>query len=146
MKTIAALLLAMGTLGVASAGTNVGVTIDINQPGVYGRINIGNAPPPMVVYPQPVIISPQPVVVAQPPLYLYVPPGHQKHWAKYCSRYNACGHPVYFVQEKWVVEQRAMNREHGRGRDHDQKDGDHGRDQERGDHGNHARKDSGDRP
>ena len=58
----------------------------------------------------------------QQPLYLYVPPGHQKHWAKHCARYNACGHPVYFVQEKWVREryeqhQRELQREHrGNGR------------------------------
>lgn len=83
---------------------DVGVSIHVAQPGVYGRIDIGNFPPPAVILPQPVIISPQPVVVQQQPVYLYVPPGHQKHWAKYCGRYRACGEPVYFVQENWVRE------------------------------------------
>lgn len=83
---------------------DVGVSIHVAQPGVYGRIDIGNFPPPAVILPQPVIVSPQPVLVQQQPVYLYVPPGHQKNWAKYCGRYRACGEPVYFVQENWVRE------------------------------------------
>jgi hypothetical protein len=86
----------------AAAQTSVGVSIGINQPGVYGRIDIGNVPPPPVIYPQPVVIAPGPVAVYQRPVYLYVPPGHQKNWAKHCGRYAACGQPVYFVQETWV--------------------------------------------
>ena len=88
----------------ATAQTTVGVSIGINQPGVYGRIDIGNRPPPTVVNQQAVIIVQQPVAVVRQPIYLYVPPGHQKKWSKHCSRYNACGQPVYFVQEQWVVE------------------------------------------
>ena len=56
MNKLIALLFAAAAVTSASAGTSVGVSIDINQPGVYGRINIGNVAPPMVVYPQPVII------------------------------------------------------------------------------------------
>jgi hypothetical protein len=44
------------------------------------------------------------VAVYQRSVYLYVPPGHQKHWAKHCASYAACGQPVYFVQEAWVQE------------------------------------------
>ena len=66
-------------------------------PGVYGRIEIGNAPPPPLIYTQPVIIQRAPVYVQQPPLYLHVPPGHAKKWSKHCARYNACNRPVYFV-------------------------------------------------
>ena len=87
----------------AQAGPDVSVSVGIHQPGVYGRIEIGNRPPP-VILPQPVVIAPGPVAVYQQPVYLYVPPGHQKHWAKHCARYAACGQPVYFVQERWVVE------------------------------------------
>jgi hypothetical protein len=106
--------------GMASAQTSVGVSIGINQPGVYGRIDIGNMPPPPVVVAQPVIIAPTPVAVYQRPVYLYVPPGHQKNWAKHCGRYAACGQPVYFVQERWVQERHDhYQREHGRGRGHD---------------------------
>ena len=67
-------------------------------PGVYGRIDIGNAPPPPLVYAQPVIIQRAPVYVQQPPMYLHVPPGHAKRWSRYCNRYNACNRPVYFVK------------------------------------------------
>jgi hypothetical protein len=107
MKSLISLALATALAAPAWAQTSVGVSIGINQPGVYGRIDIGNMPPPAVVYPQPVIIMPRPVAVVQQPLYLYVPPGHQKHWAKHCGRYRACGQPVYFVQEGWVRERYA---------------------------------------
>jgi hypothetical protein len=107
MRCLISLALATTLAAPAWAQTSVGVSIGINQPGVYGRIDIGNMPPPAVVYPQPVIIVPRSVAVVQQPLYLYVPPGHQKHWAKHCRRYNACGQPVYFVQEDWVRERYA---------------------------------------
>jgi len=84
-----------------NADTDVGVSVTIGQPGFYGRIDIGNAPRPAVIYPQPVIIHQPPVRVVQQPIYLRVPPGHAKNWSKHCGKYNACGHPVYFVQEQW---------------------------------------------
>ena len=84
-----------------------------------------------------------PMAVHQQPIYLYVPPGHQKNWAKHCARYNACGQPVYFVQERWVQEryqqhQRDAERdrhEHGRGDRGDR--GDHGRGNQREGEGRH---------
>ncbi len=128
-KTTTLLLAAIGVLGLlasgtASAQTSVGVSIGINQPGVYGRINIGNYPQPVLVSSQPVIIVQQPVAVVRQPIYLYVPPGHQKHWGKHCYRYNACGQPVYFVQEQWVQERyrqehpRWNGKHHGHGHGH----------------------------
>lgn len=68
------------------------------QPGIYGRIDIGNAPPPPLIYAQPIIIQRPAVLVQQAPLYLHVPPGHAKKWSKHCSKYNACGQQVYFVK------------------------------------------------
>jgi hypothetical protein len=70
------------------------------KPGVYGRIDVGTAPPPPVIYQQPVIITRPVVVPAQPvaPIYMHVPPGHAKKWGKHCHKYNACGTPVYFVK------------------------------------------------
>ncbi len=117
MKTLASLALALAALP-ALAQTSVGVSIGIHQPGVYGRIDIGNFPPPPVIYPQPVVIAPTPVAVYQRPVYLYVPPGHQKDWRKHCYRYAACGQPVYFVQEQWVVDRWDERRGRGRGDDH----------------------------
>lgn len=104
-------------------------TVHINQPGVYGRIDIGQAAPPPVIYPQPVRIVPAPVVttVVERPVYLYVPPGHAKDWRHWCGHYHACGQPVYFVQERWVRERYEAERhqewehDHGlhKGEDHD---------------------------
>lgn len=106
--------LALLTLASAHAETRVGVSIGIQQPGAYGRIDIGNAPPPPVIYTQPVVIMPSRVAEHRRPIYLYVPPGHQKNWAKHCRRYDACGQPVYFVQERWVAD-RYDERQHERG-------------------------------
>ena len=83
----------------ASAATSVSVSIDgLVSPGVYGRINIGNAPPPVLVYQQPVVIYQTIRPVQASPIYLHVPPGQSRDWARYCRQYNACGQPVYFVR------------------------------------------------
>ena len=102
MKKILAFALVAGIAGSALAQTSV--SIGINQPGVYGRINIGNVPPPALILPQPVIIQRPAVVYERSPIYLYVPPTHQQNWRQYCGRYNACGQPVYFVRDEWVRE------------------------------------------
>jgi hypothetical protein len=94
-------LLALAT-GISCANAQVGVSIGIHQPGLFGRINIGDAPRPEVVYAQPVVIAPQQYVERRQPIYLYVPPEHQRNWGRYCGAYSACGQPVYFVREQWV--------------------------------------------
>lgn len=100
MKHILIAACLLGATATAFA-QDVGVSVTVGQPGFYGRIDIGNYPPPVVVYSQPLIIAPAPVMVTQQPVYLRVPPGHAKKWAKHCAKYNACGQPVYFVQENW---------------------------------------------
>ena len=106
---------------------NVGVSVNVGQPGFYGRIDIGNFPQPQLIYPQPVIIQQIPVEVAPQPIYLHVPPGQAKNWRKHCRKYNACGQPVYFVQENWyndVYAPRYREREdYGEGRDKDRGEG-----------------------
>ena len=67
------------------------------KPGVYGRVEFGNAPPPPLVYAEPVVIH-RDRRYANHPHYLHVPPGHAKHWDKHCHQYNACYRPVYFVK------------------------------------------------
>jgi hypothetical protein len=78
---------------------DVGVSINFGQPGFYGQIDIGDYPPPRLIYRKPVII--ERVTVVRPPIYLHVPPGHAKNWRKHCHEYNACNERVYFVQNKW---------------------------------------------
>lgn len=104
MKRLAILAATACAFGPTFAQTNVGVSIDIGQPGVYGRINFGNVAPPPVVYAQPVVVAPAPVAVVQQPIYLYVPVVQQQNWPRYCKRYGACGQPVYFVTETWIRE------------------------------------------
>ena len=104
MKKIIALALAAGAIGSAVAQPSVGVSIGINQPGVYGRINIGDVPRPALILQQPVLIAAPRVAVQREPVYLYVPPAHQQNWRRYCGRYEACGQPVYFVRDQWVRE------------------------------------------
>jgi len=124
------LALVLAAAAAPALATDVGVSVSVNQPGVYGRIDIGHAPvPPVVVYRQPMIIAPAPVAVqAPPPIYLHVPPGHSRNWRKYCGRYNACGQPVYFVREDWYQrhyhrgDDHHGNGHHGHGRHHGHQD------------------------
>ena len=106
-KLITLALAASAAVGAcAPAMAQVGISVGINQPGVYGRINIG-VPAPALVLPDPVIVAPPPVAVPRSPIYLYVSPYEQQNWRRYCGRYNACGQPVYFVREDWVRERYA---------------------------------------
>jgi len=124
MKYWAPLFCAAALAAAASTAnaTDVGVSVQISQPGVYGRVDIGRFPQPQVIVQQPVVIVPQPVVVAQPvqPVYMWVPPGHRKHWSKHCHEYNACGAPVYFVRHDWYRDHVmvASGSDHGHGNGH----------------------------
>ena len=100
MRKLLVTALALGAIGSAMAQPSVGLSIGINQPGIYGQINIGALPAPALVAPQPVIIARG--SVDAPPAYLYVPIAEQRNWRRYCGKYNACGRPVYFVREDWV--------------------------------------------
>ena len=99
------LAVAMAASTAPALAADVAVSITAGQPGYYGRIDVGSFPQPLLLYPQPVVIQPVPVGVAPPPLYLHVPPGHAKNWRKHCGKYNACGQPVYFVQDSWYEQE-----------------------------------------
>lgn len=102
MKTLALLTLAVAAVLPVQAATNIGISIGINAPGQYGRIDIDNYPHAAVRYPQPIVYAPSPIAVHQRPIYLYVPAAHQTNWGRHCGVYRACGQPVFFVQEAWV--------------------------------------------
>jgi hypothetical protein len=93
---VAALVLALSLPAASpawSAQVDVGVSVQISQPGIYGRIDIGR-------YPQPQVIATRPVFITQPqPVYMWVPPGHRKHWRQHCGAYGACATPVVFVRD-----------------------------------------------
>lgn len=111
MKILVTLSLAAAAVLPAHAVTNVGVSIGINAPGQYGRIDIDNYPQPVLVNPQSIIYAPSRVAQYQRPIYLYVPQVQQAHWGRYCGGYHACGQPVYFVQETWVREEHRRERD-----------------------------------
>jgi hypothetical protein len=118
MKAVLAAFVGILAATPAAFATDVGVSIAISQPGVYGRIDIGRFPQPAVIVSQPVIIAPQPVVIAPQPVYMWVPYGHRKHWDKHCRKYNACGVPVYFVRHDWYNQhvRHAPGPDNGRGK------------------------------
>lgn len=128
---LAGLVLAAGAVAPVYAALDVGVSIQISEPGVYGRIDIGRFPQPQVVVAQPVVITP-PARPGPPlaPVYLWVPPGHQKQWAKHCARYQACGVPVLFVRDDWYQKHvhshgDGPGKGHGKGHGHGQGHGKH---------------------
>src|SRR5213080_1121140 len=129
LQSALALVAAVPLAHAQSVSINATITGEI-APGVYGRVVLGNRPPPPLVYAQPVVAVP--VVVAEPvpmePIYLHVPPGHAKHWRKHCHEYNACNRPVYFVRsaeyEPGYRPERRQEHEHGhRHRDRDDEHG-----------------------
>jgi len=93
-------------LSAVAAAQDVGVSVNIGQPGFYGRIDIGNTARPAVIYREPVIIE-RPTRYVEAPLYLRVPPGHAKHWSRHCRAYHACGRNVYFVKDSWYLNEYA---------------------------------------
>src|SRR5438270_2705589 len=99
MKTfvVAAALFALTSAAMAA---DVGVSINVGEPGFYGRIDIGNVPQPQVIYTEPVVVERR-VHYIEEPIYLRVPPGHEKHWSRHCAEYQACGRRVYFVRDNW---------------------------------------------
>ncbi len=136
-RWVAPALLALAGLAAvpAAQAADVGVSIGFSQPGVYGRVDIGR-------YPQPVLVAPRPVVIGRPvvrePVYLWVPPGHRRDWGRHCRQYGACGAPVYFVQDNWYRQHVVVHRDRGwrDDRHHHHRDRhDHGRGRGHG-HGN----------
>jgi hypothetical protein len=116
-KLIATAALALATVPALAA--DVGVSVTIGQPGFYGHIDIGGYPQPRVIYRQPARVVPGRALA---PVYMHVPPGHAKNWRRYCGRYEACGRPVYFVQDSWynsVYVPRYQQRTHYREERHD---------------------------
>ena len=134
------ILRGVGVLMLLSApciAADVGVSIHIGEPGFYGQIDIGRLPTPQVIYSRPVLINRAPYVVRPSPIYLRVPPGHAKHWDKHCREYDACGRPVYFVQDRWYNDVYAP-----RYREHEHDNGEH---REHGNRGHHHDHDDDDR-
>jgi len=96
---------------------DVGVSINIGQPGFYGRLDIGEYPQPHVIYQQPRVMYR--AAINRPPIYMHVPPGHAKNWRRYCRQYNACNERVYFVQDNWYQHEYVPRYQERHGNRHD---------------------------
>lgn len=96
---IPVLVIALSMLAAAAHAGYVNTTAGgALRPGVYGRIEVGNAPAPPVIYNKPVVASREVVPATVKPVYLYVPPGQVRKWSRHCGKYQACDVPVYFVR------------------------------------------------
>jgi len=130
-STLALLTLAAAAALPVHAATSVGISIGINAPGQYGRIDINNYPQPVLVNQQAIVYAPSQVAVYQRPIYLYVPQAQQANWGRYCGGYHACGQPVYFVQENWVRDEYRREHDNRNGRkefkNRDRNDNGHGK-------------------
>ena len=118
MRKLAAFSVLLATvIATPAIAADVGVSVHISQPGVFGRVDIGRFPQPQVVVAQPVVIVQRPVTVVQPvqPVYMWVPPDHRQNWRRHCGAYNACGVPVYFVRDQWY-EQHVKPHGNGQGK------------------------------
>ncbi|MES2236643.1 MAG: hypothetical protein V4500_02690 [Pseudomonadota bacterium] len=143
--TVAAAIAVAATISTPVLAADVGVSINIGEPGFYGRLDIGDYPQPQVIYSRPMIIERN--SMNRQPVYLRVPPGHARNWRKHCREYNACGEQVYFVRDSWynreyVPRYQKSHGDHRDGRgDHRGGDGDqrrdegHNRNEGRGNHG-----------
>ncbi len=139
-RFLIAAALATTTITTPALAADVGVSVNIGQPGFYGRLDIGGFPQPPVIYSQPRVI--ERVSIDRPPIYLHVPPGHAKDWRKHCRQYNACGERVFFVHNNWYdreyVPRYQERHRHGRDdrRDEHREDhrGDHKKDRHDSDH------------
>ena len=129
-------LMALMALAPQARAADIGISLSVVQPGVYGRIDIGPQYRPDVVYAEPVWIQrPRRVHRAPAPIYLYAPSHHVRDWGRYCGGYGACGQPVLFIEDRWVRdwhEHRGWEHGHGhgRGRGHGHGHG-HGHDRDR---------------
>lgn len=99
---IAAMLTFAGTSIFAA---DVNVSINIGEPGFYGRLDTGGYPPPQLIYREPRVMYRS--AMHRTPIYMNVPPGHAKNWPKHCRKYNACNERVYFVQNSWYQQEYA---------------------------------------
>ena len=124
-------LLALQTTSSAFAG-DLGINVILSgqvSPGVYGQVEIGNAPRPRVVYEQPRVIVVDKRYARYEPIYLHVPPGHAKNWGKHCRTYNACGRSVYFVKSsEYEPEYQREHDHHDDDHKHKNKNKGHGKD------------------
>jgi hypothetical protein len=127
---IAAVLVAVACFNTSTFAADVGVSLNIGQPGFYGRLDMNNYPQPRVLYRQPMRVERG--SRNRPPVYMRVPHGHARTWRNHCREYDACNERVYFVNHNWYNREYVPRYQEQQGR---RGDDDHRR--EHGNNGNH---------
>jgi hypothetical protein len=133
-KFLIAAAFAVTSISTTALADDVGLSVSIGQPGFYGQLDLGNAPPPRVIYRHPKVVE-RGIPDNRPPVYLRVPPNQRRHWSRHCREYNACGERVYFVQDNWYNREYAprYRKQHGDRRDNGRREH---RNDERGNNNN----------
>jgi hypothetical protein len=141
-RLLTAFALTVAATSFPAMAANIALSLQVGEPGYFGRIDIGGAPPPQVIYQQPVVIHAPPVEMEREPIYLHVPPEHAAHWARYCVQYNACGERVYFVKDTWYRDEYVPHYRQHYARGHEEEHHEVRREEERHDeerHDDHGR-------
>ena len=96
-------LLAAAIFAVAASASaaDIDVSISAGHPNYFGKIEIDQVAKPAVVFDNAVIVRGKRRVDGAEPIYMRLPEKQVRQWSKYCSRYDACGTPVYFVKDEW---------------------------------------------
>ena len=147
-QLLTAMALAAAWMSAPALAADVDVSINVGEPGFYGQIDVGNYGRPALVNARPVTVARDRSGGSREPMYLRVPADHSRNWKRYCSRYDACGRPVYFVRDDWYnrVYAPRYREDHREGRrdEHDNRGDRHDNDRnDRDDH--HDRDDRDDR-
>ena len=145
MRRSLALAICSACLSSAAMAADVGLSIQFSQPGVFGRVDVGQYPQPQLIVSTPIMIErPPPAMPPPEPLYLWVPPEHRQHWERYCREYHACGHPVYFVNHDWYNKHVLARDARPEVRHEDERYREHAyREEEHGHHDRHDEEDHG---
>ncbi len=100
-RLLTAIALAAASITAPALAADFGVSISVGEPGFYGQLDVGNYGRPTLINTRPVTITRDRHGGAREPVYLRVPADHSRNWKRYCSQYDACGRPVYFVRDDW---------------------------------------------
>ena len=111
-------LLSIAALALSAGPAFAQLSIGINEPGLYGRIDLGGFEQPQLLNAQPVYIERQRGREVPPPIYLHVPRGYERNWRAHCREYDACGQPVFFVRDDWYNNTYRPRYREMHGRDH----------------------------
>lgn len=127
---------------------NLGINVILSgelQPGMYGEVELNNAPRPRIVYQRPVVVVQDRRYIREEPIYVHVPPDHSRRWSRHCHSYNACGRRVYFVKsreyepqyQRYERERRYYDTHPRKYHPEDHRHGHHGHDHQGHDHYTH---------